>query len=180
MGKKPKTHLVSLFCSDCGKQSRVTRKELARAARLRCTVCGGPMNIGQHVQPEKKRRNKKQDAANFQKFSAQKQLEWFFEMHPEDFPEHELGRTYDFHVSRWRGRETKAGGEMKPLTAGDILTDEDTGEVYMVRGVNPLTVWQMNGSKAILKFPQIPANLYRYDRDCLVTDMPTAAGRTTR
>ncbi len=41
---KPNQEFFRMVCSDCGKTRSVTRIALIRAARLRCTVCGGPLN----------------------------------------------------------------------------------------------------------------------------------------
>lgn len=39
---------VNLKCSDCGRIEPTSRYELLRAARLRCPICGGPLNQQQH------------------------------------------------------------------------------------------------------------------------------------
>lgn len=46
-GRKHKTprnsQVFKKFCLDCGQQAQVARRELIRAARPRCTRCGGPL-----------------------------------------------------------------------------------------------------------------------------------------
>lgn len=59
----PRKYQIEVTCLDCGHQHFVNRHEFGRAARVRCIMCGGP------VEPSKMGRQKLvagQDAASQQ------------------------------------------------------------------------------------------------------------------